>query len=76
MLRSAGDGHATVGNDSLPRDEGARARGQKHRNAADVIGLADAPERRQTFVVREHFGIFPERARKIGLEIINLSRNR
>src|SRR5437867_2753927 len=47
--------------------EGGRARGQEGGDAADVVGIADAPQRRGLQPRLEALLVLPQRAREVGL---------
>src|ERR1700679_4191860 len=68
LRRRSRDRGAAVDDDSLSRHERAGARGEEDRGAGDLVGFADAAERR-AFVGRfQGRGVFPERAREVGLD--------
>src|SRR5262249_40999166 len=59
---------AAAGNNALAADEGASLRCKKHRDAADLVGLTDAPQRRLALRGGANLWIVPQGAREIGLD--------
>src|SRR5215475_9944794 len=62
------DRRATIDHDGLSRREATRLRGQEHRGARDLVGLADAQKRCAGGGGLQRFRIFPERTGEIGLD--------
>ena len=62
---SAADRHAAVGDQGLAGDEGAGLAGQQHRQAADVVGLAEAAQRRRRLARRAPLRILVQGAREV-----------
>ena len=62
----AADRHPRIGDDGLAGDEGAGLAGQHDGDAADVVGLADAAQRRRLQALVEILRVVPQRAGEVG----------
>src|SRR6516165_5326993 len=59
---------AAVDHDSLPGHEARSIRAEIRDSAGNLVGLADAPQRRGGAAALQPLFVFPERAREIGLD--------
>src|SRR5579864_7890978 len=58
--------HAAVDHDRLPGHEGRGIGGEIGDRACDLVGLADAPERRRGSAALQPLLVFPQRTGEIG----------
>src|SRR6266404_1136107 len=68
VLAAARDRHAAIGDDDLAGDKAGGRRGEEKGDAGDVLGLADAAERRRLQAALELRRILPERPGEVGLD--------
>src|SRR5690349_12349979 len=62
------DADASISDDALAGDESGGVGRQEYRDAGDVARLAEASERRRGDALGAPRFVFPERARKVGLD--------
>src|SRR3954447_20645495 len=67
VSNTLGDADASIGDDALAGNEGARVGREEYRYPSYVARLAEAPERRRFDALRAPLVVLPQRARELGL---------